>query len=158
MKKPKKSAMARSVAVCLALLAACSGCATFSTSKPYRLDGIAVKGVSGQPREHVYLGTSGEYLFWSIPLGSGRFRWNEKKQKLETSTAWFSDHVGIDELQSALLKYADSRNCDLADVAYFDSDLSYAGASYEGILGILFGSSTMGVSAVLVPRSPAGNN
>lgn len=60
-----------------AVLAACSGCATISGTKPGRLDGIAVKGASGRSIEHVYLGTSGEYMFWTIPLGSGRFRWNE---------------------------------------------------------------------------------
>jgi hypothetical protein len=64
----------------------------------------------------------------------------------------------IAELQDALLRYADGRGCDVVDVSYFDSDDSYAGASYEGLIGIFFGSSTMGVSAVLVPRKAANNN
>ena len=142
-------------AVALAALSAlvlCSGCATISTSKKGTLDGIAVKGADGVPVEHVWLGTSGEYLLWTIPFGSGRFYWNAKKNKLDTEIAWFQDCVGIAELQEALLKYADSRNCDVVDVSYYDADTSYAGASYEGLLGALFGSSYMGVSAVLIPR------
>jgi len=136
-------------------LAVCSGCATISTSRIGTFDGIAVKGAGGAPVEHVWLGTTGEYLFWTIPFGSGRFRWNEKTKTLETSTAWFRDCVGVAELQDALKKYADGHNCDIVDVMYFDDDTSYAGASYEGLIGLLFGSSSMGVSAVLVPRSGA---
>lgn len=136
-----------------AAVAACSGCATISSSGNGRLDGIAVKGVEGAPSSHVCLSTTGEYLLWTIPLGSGRFHWNEQTKELETQTAWFSDCVGIAELQDALLKYADGRDCDVADVMFFDSDTSYAGVGYEGILGALFGSSQIGVSAVLVPRA-----
>lgn len=139
-------------------LAVCSGCATISTTKAGRLDGIVVKGAAGQPREHVCLTTTGEHMFWAIPLGSGRFRWNEETKTMETETAWFQDNVGINELQEALLKYADSRNCDVVDISFVDSDTSYAGVSYEGIIGILFGSSSMGVSGVLVPRNTAANN
>ena len=40
----------------------------------------------------------------------------------------------------------------MVDVNFYDDDTSYAGASYEGLIGMLFGSSSMGVSAVLVPR------
>ena len=145
------------VMAALAALTVCAGSATISTSNPGALDGIAVKGTGGDPVEHVWLGTTGEYLFWSLPLGSGRFRWNEKKQRLETGTAWFRDCVGLAELQEALLKYAEWRNCDLVDVNYYDSDTSYAGASYEGLIGMIFGSSSMGVSAVLVPRNKAAN-
>ena len=151
-KKPALSVMAVSAA---AALSVCSGCATITTSKEGRLDGVVVKGADGAPVEHVWIGTSGEFLFWSIPIATGRFRWNEKTQKLETGTAWFRDFVSIADVQDALLKYADSRNCDLADVMYYDADTSYAGASYEGLLGMLFGSSSMGVSAVLIPRKGA---
>ncbi len=154
----KRQTSSMFAAAALAAMTVCSGCATISTSREGRLAGIAMKGADGAPREHVCLTTSGEYMFWSLPLGSGRFRWNEKTKTLETETAWFSDCVGIAELQEALLKYADSRNCDAIEVSYFDSDVSYAGASYEGLLGIFFGSSTMGVSAVLVPRKAAANN
>lgn len=142
----------------LAALAAFSGCATISATKDGRLDGIVVMGSGGPVREHVCLTTTGEYFLWSIPLGSGRFVWNDQTRNLDTETAWFSDCVGVAELQEALQKYADSRNCDLADVVYNDSDTSYAMASYEGIIGIFFGSSSMGVSAFLVPRNDATNN
>jgi len=62
--------------------------------------------------------------------------------------------VGATELQDALLKMAETRNCDVIDISYFDSDTSYAGASYGGIVGALFGSSQIGISGVLVPRAP----
>lgn len=136
-----------------AVLAVCSGCATISTSQVGALDGVSVKGANGAPVEHVWLGTTGDYLLWSIPLGSGRFRWNEETKQLETETAWFKDCVGFAEIQDALLKYANGRNCDVVDVMYFDADTSYGGASYEGILGFLYGTSRMGVSAVLIPRN-----
>ena len=68
---------------------------------------------------------------------------------------FFSDCVSIAEVQDALLKYADERNCDVVDVSFFDADTSYADASYEGLLGMLFGTSSMGVSAVLIPRKEA---
>lgn len=142
----------------LAALAVCSGCATISTTKDARLDGIVVKGARGAVSEHVCLTTTGEYFLWAIPFGSGKFVWNDQTKTLETETAWFSDCVGLSELQEALQKYAESRNCQLADVVYNDSDTSYAMASYEGIIGIFFGSSSMGVSAFLVPRNDAANN
>ena len=41
---------------------------------------------------------------------------------------------------------------DLADVNFHDADGFYADVSYSGIVGSLFGSSHMGVSAILVPR------
>ena len=141
-----------------AALAAFSGCATISTTAEGRLDGVAVQGAEGQVCEHVCLTTTGEYFLWALPFGSGRFVWNNETKALETETAWFSDCVGVAELQEALQKYAESRNCDLVDVVYNDSDTSYAAASYEGIIGILFGSSSMGVSAFLVPRKDATNN
>ena len=157
MKNPVKAIRPAIAAAAIAALAACCGCATVSTSKYGSLDGIAVKGASGAPSMHVCLSTTGEYLFWTIPLGSGRFRWDERTKTLKTGTAWFSDCVGVVELQEALLKYADSRGCDVVDVSYCDADTSYAGASYEGLLGVIFGSSQMGVSAVLVPRTMAAN-
>ena len=49
-------------------------------------------------------------------------------------------------------KIAAARNCDLADVNFHDADGFYADVSYSGIVGSLFGSSHMGVSAILVPR------
>lgn len=150
--KTKKPALLAVVAAALVALVLGSGCATITTSTEGRLDGVRVKGTDGAPVEHVWLGTSGEYLFWSIPIATGRFRWNEKTRKLETGTAWFKDCVSLADVQDALQKYAEGRNCDIVDVSIFDADTSYAGLSYEGLLGMFFGSSSMGVSAVLVPR------
>ena len=152
MSKARTTAGTGLALVAAAALAACTGCATISTSKTGTLDGVSVKGTDIAPVEHVWLGTTGEYLFWTIPIGTGRFRWNERKRRLETGTAWFRDCVTLADLQEALLKYAEERNCDVVDVNFYDDDTSYAGASYEGLIGILFGSSSMGVSAVLVPR------
>ena len=82
-------------------------------------------------------------------------RWNDQKKSIEGGSSFFKDQVGVDELQSALLKIAESRNCDLADVYVHDTDSSYAGVSYGGAVGSCFGSSHMSISAILVPRSPA---
>ena len=64
-----------------------------------------------------------------------------------------TDHALITSL--IIQKYAEGRNCDIVDVSIFDADTSYAGLSYEGLVGMIFGSSSMGVSAVLVPRTEA---
>ena len=77
------------------------------------------------------------------------------KKSIEGGTSFFSDQVGIEELQAVLLKIAETRNCDLADVNYFDGDTTYAGISYGGAIGSCFGSSHMSVSAILVPRKTA---
>ena len=138
------------VAACAALMAA--GCASVTYSSPGALDGVAVKGVDGKVGQVVLIDTSGFYMFWAVPLVSGDLRWSEEKKSIEGGTSFFSDQVGVAELQSALLKIAESRNCDLADVTYFDGDSSYAGVSYGGAVGPCFGSSHMSVSAILVPR------
>ena len=57
------------------------------------------------------------------------------------------------QFYSALLKLAETRNCDVVDLTYHDSDPSYAGASYGGVVGALFGSSQIGISSVFVPRT-----
>ena len=101
------------------------------------------------------ISTSGYYVLWTIPLFSGDLRWNPETRSINGGFSLFSDQVGINELQTALLKIAESRNCDLADVHYSDSDQSFAGASETGLIGALFGSSQMSVSALLVPRSQA---
>ncbi|MBR4617603.1 MAG: hypothetical protein IKO55_18490 [Kiritimatiellae bacterium] len=141
--------------VLAALLAAmAAGCATESYSSPGKLDGVVVKGIEGkQARQQVVISTSGYYVLWTIPLFSGDLRWNPETQSINGGFSFFSDQVGINELQAALLKIAESRNCDLADVHYTDSDASFAGASETGLIGALFGSSQMSVSALLVPRN-----
>ena len=156
MTKDSKTGRSILAMAAMAALAVCSGCATIKTSKPNSLDGITFKGADAAPLEHVWLSVSGEYMFSSLPLASGQFFWNEETNQLDTRTVFFEDLVGLSELQEALLKYADSKNCDLVDVTYYDADTSYADVScYEGLVGFLFGNSTMGVSAVLVPRKVA---
>ena len=129
-----------------------AGCATVTYSSPGSLDGISVRGVDGKVGQAVLIDTSGYYMFWTIPLVSGDLRWNDEKKSIEGGTACCSDQVGVEELQTVLLKIAETRNCDLADVNYFDGDSSYAGLSYGGAVGSCFGSSHMSVSAILVPR------
>ena len=133
-----------------------AGCASVTYTSPGMLDNVSVKGVEGRkPGQAVLIDTSGFFMFWTIPLVSGDLRWNEQKKSIEGGASFFKDQVGVDELQSALLKIAESRNCDLADIYIYDADASYAGPSYGGVVGTCFGSSHMSISAVLVPRSPA---
>ena len=140
----------------LALVAlTAAGCATVTYSSPGTLDGVVVKGVDGKVGEAVLIDTSGFYMFWAMPLVSGDLRWSAEKKSIEGGSSFFKDQVGIAELQSALLKIAESRNCDLADGNDFDGDASYAGLSYGGVVGSCFGSSHMSVSAILVPRKTA---
>ena len=141
------------VAVGLASLSvSLAGCASVSYSSPQALSGITIKGAADAPRQLVFIDTTGFYVLWTIPIVSGDLRWNAGKQSIEGGTSFFQDQVGVEELQKALLKIAESRNCDLVDVSYYDSDTSYAGPSYSGAVGTLLGSSHMSVSAVLVPR------
>ena len=133
-----------------------AGCASVTYTSPGMLDNVSVKGVEGRkPGQAVLIDTTGFYMFWTIPLVSGDLRWNEQKKSIEGGSSFFKDQVGVNELQTALLKIAESRNCDLVDVYVRDSDSSYAGVSYGGAVGSCFGSSHMSISAVLVPRSPA---
>ena len=139
-----------------ALIASAAGCASVTYTSPGMLDKVSVKGVEGRKLgQAVLIDTSGFYMFWTVPLVSGDLRWNEQKKSIEGGASFFKDQVGVDELQSALLKIAESRNCDLADVYVHDTDSSYAGVSYGGAVGSCFGSSHMSISAILVPRSPA---
>ena len=149
-----KKLMKIGAAALIATVAA--GCATVTYTSPGMLDNVSVKGVEGRkPGQAVLIDTSGFYMFWTIPLVSGDLRWNDQKKSIEGGSSFFKDQVGVDELQSALLKIAESRNCDLADVYVHDTDSSYAGVSYGGAVGSCFGSSHMSISAILVPRSPA---
>lgn len=141
-------------AALIAMMAA--GCATVTYTSPALLENVSVKGLDGRKAgQTVLIDTSGFYLFWTVPLVSGDLRWNDQKKSIEGGTSFFSDQVGVDELQSALLKIAEVRNCDLADVYVHDSDASYAGPSYGGAVGSCFGSSHMSISAILVPRVSA---
>ena len=139
-----------------ALVASAAGCATVSYSSPGMLKGVTVRGEKGaEDGQVVVIDTTGFYMFWTVPIVTGDLRWNPEKRSIEGGTSLFKDQVGLNEIQSALLKIADSRNCDLAEVYYNDSDSSYAGVSYGGAIGSCFGSSHMSVSALLVPRKRA---
>ena len=135
-----------------ALLVGATGCATVYSSSQKPLDGLVYHGANGAPLEHVYITTTGYYLLWTLPLASGDLRWNAKTKSINGGTCIFSDQVSVTELQNALLKMAEARNCDVIDMAFHDSDTSYAGVSTGGLIGALFGSSQIGVSGVLVPR------
>jgi len=142
------------VGLLAALLVGATGCATVYRTSQGSLDGVDYKGVNGSPSETVYVTATGYYFLWSLPLASGDLRWNEQTKSINGGTCFFRDMVGATEIQNALLKMAETRNCDLVDMAFHDSDSSYAGASYGGIIGAFFGSSQIGASGVLVPRAP----
>ena len=142
MKTPKLCVLAA------ALAAMASGCASVTFSSPHALDGVKIKGLEGKrPAEQVVIRTTGYYVLWTIPLVSGDLRWNPKTKSINGGFSLFDDQVGVNNLQEVLLKIAESRNCDLADVHFNDSDTFYDGMSS------LFGSSDMSVSALLVPRN-----
>lgn len=136
-----------------ALLAGTTGCATVYQSSQGSLDGLAYKGAGGAPSQLVYITATGYYFMWTLPLASGDLRWNDATKTINGGTCLFSDMIGATELQSALLKFAEARNCDVVDITYSDDDTSYASASYGGVIGALFGSSQIGISGVLVPRT-----
>ncbi len=153
-KHMKHRTMALAVAGFAALFAAMvAGCASVEYSSPGKLKNVSVKGAPGaEAGKHVAITTSGYYMLWCIPLVSGDLRWDDEKREIKGGFSFFTDQVGFQELQTALQKIAEVRNCDLADVNFHDSDAFYADVSYAGIIGSLFGSSHMGVSAILVPR------
>ena len=136
------------------LLVGTAGCATVYCSSQGALDGMVYKGANGVPSEHIYITTTGYYFMWTLPLASGDLRWNEEAKTINGGTCFFNDQVSVTKLQDALLKIAETRNCDVIDMAFHDSDTSYAGVSTGGAIGALFGSSQIGVSGVLVPRMP----
>ena len=135
------------------LLVGSAGCATVYRTTPGSLTSIDYKGVGTTPLEQVYITTTGYYCLWTVPLVSGDLRWNAAKKSINGGTCLFSDMVGATELQDALTKIAESRNCDVIDIMFDDSDTTFASLSYGGFIGALFGSSHMGVSGVLVPRA-----
>ena len=139
--------------IAAAMLVGSTGCASVYRSSQKPLSDLTYKGASGTPSELVCITTTGYYLFWSIPLISGDLRWNKETKSINGGTRLFSDMVGITELQDAIHKMAETRNCDAVDVSFRDSDTTYAEVSTGGIIGMFFGSSEMSVSAVFVPRS-----
>ena len=137
-----------------ALLAGAAGCASVYTTSPGSFASMGYQGANSAPTELVYITTTGYHFLWSIPLASGDLRWNASKQSINGGTCLFRDQVGAAEIQNAMLKIAESRNCDVIDMVFDDSDTSYAGVSYGGIIGLFFGSSQIGLSGVLVPKQP----
>ena len=150
----KHKTMTLAVAGVMTLLAAMvTGCASVEYSSPGKLKNVSVKGAPGaEAGQHVAITTSGYYMFWCIPLVSGDLRWDSAKREIKGGFSLFTDQVGFQELQTALQKIAETRNCNLADVTFHDSDGFYADVSWGGLVGAFFGSSEMGVSAILVPR------
>ena len=150
----KHKAMTLAVAGVAVLFAAIvTGCATVEYSSPGKLNNISVKGAPGaEAGQHVAITTSGYNMFWCVPLVSGDLRWNSAKREINGGASFFTDQVGFQELQTALQNIAETRNCNLADVIFHDTDGFYADVSWGGLVGMFFGSSQMGVSAILVPR------
>ncbi len=142
------------VGVMAALLVGAAGCATVYRTSPGSLASMGYQGASSTPTELVYITTTGYHFMWSVPLLSGDLRWNASKQSINGGTCLFSDQVGAEEIQNAMLKIAESRHCDVIDMVFDDSDTSYADVSYGGIIGLFFGSSHIGLSGVLVPKQP----
>ena len=133
-----------------------AGCASVTYSTPERLNNVSFRGLDGRKvGQAVLIDTRGYNLFWTIPLVSGDLRWNNEMKSIEGGTSFFTDQVGFTELQTALLKIAETRNCDLAEVSFFDSDDSYGSITSCYFIGACLGSSHMSVSAVLVPRTDA---
>ena len=139
--------------LCVAFAVLITGCATI-TSTPYgALEGVKLEGTDGKPSEVVFIESTGFYILWAVPLFSGDIRRNIEKKNIEGGVSFFKDHLSLTNLQNAITNYADSRNCDLVDVIDNDTNTSYAEASETGLIGALFGSSTINVSAVLVPKN-----
>ncbi len=130
-----------------------TGCASVEYSSPGKLNNISVKGAPGaEAGQHVAITTSGYNMFGCIPLASGDLRWDSANSEINGGTSFFTDQVGYQELQTARQKIAENSYCHIAEVNFHDSNGFYADVSYGGIVGALFGSSHMGVSAILVPR------
>jgi len=153
----KHKSVTHVVAGIAALFAAMvAGCASVEYSTPGKLKNVTVKGAPGaEAGQHVAITTLGYNMFGCIPLVSGDLRWDDEKHEIKGGFSLFSDQVGYRELQTALQNIAETRNCDLAEVNFHDSNGFYADASWGGLVGMCFGSSQMGVSAILVPRGNA---
>ncbi|MBP5638868.1 MAG: hypothetical protein J6X55_05295 [Victivallales bacterium] len=130
-----------------------NGCATITSTSYSTLDGVKLNGTDRKPSEVVFIESTGFYILWQIPICSGDIRWNSEKKSIEGGVSIFKDHVSLANLQNAITNYADSRNCDLVDVIYNDTNASYVEVSETGLIGALFCSATINVSAVLVPRN-----
>ena len=130
-----------------------TGCASVTYSSPGTLESLSIKGAEGaESGQIVTISTTGYYLLWTIPLVSGDLRWDPEQCDIKGGASFFRDQVGYNELQDVLLKIAENRNSNLAEVYFSDSDDIYAEVSEGGLIAAFFGSSQMCVSAVLIPR------
>lgn len=136
-----------------AALMLASGCATVTYSSPRILDEVSIKGTDNKLGQLVFVDTTGFYLLWSLPIFSGDLRWDAQKRSIVGGTRIFTDMVDVESVQGALLNTAESLNCDLVDVTFHDSDVSFAEPSYFGLVGAFLGLSRISASAVLVPRA-----
>ena len=139
--------------LCVAFAVLITGCATITSTSYDTLDGVKLNGTDRKPSEVVFIESTGFYILWQIPICSGDIRWNSEKKSIEGGVSIFKDHVSLANLQNAITNYADSRNCDLVDVIYNDTNASYVEVSETGLIGAFFCSATINVSAVLVPRN-----
>lgn len=144
-----KGAVAAGLASAMAVLA--PGCASIESSSPSALAGVTVKGAGGPVREHIMIDTTGYYLFNTLPLVTGDVRWDAHKRTIMGGTSLFRNHVREAKLQDALVNFAKSRNCDLADVSYSSEGETLADIN-NTFLGVFLGKAHMCVSATLVPR------
>lgn len=132
-----------------------TGCASVEYSSPGKLSGVDIKGSIGPGSQLVRVKTSSFHMFWTLPIAGGDVRWDPKKRDIVGGTSFGSDFAGADEVQTALLRLAESRNADLADVQLDWGDQSFVGVSYQGAVGTCFGLSTFAATGVLVPRTGA---
>jgi hypothetical protein len=139
--------------LCVAFAVLITGCATITSTSYDTLDGVKLDGTDRKPSEVVFIESTGFYILWAVPIFSGNIKWNSEKKNIEGGVSFFKDNISLAYLQNAITNYADSRNCDLVDVIYNDTNASYAEASETGLIGALFCSATINVSAVLVPRT-----
>ena len=149
--------MKKPIKMCAIALAATmmAGCASVVYTAPDALGDTVIGGMEGRKAGEVVIVDTVGYYFLTMPLLSGDLTWNAEKQSIEGGTSFFSDNVGVNELQSALLKIAEARNCDIADIYIFDADASFAGTGYSGLIGMFFTSAHMSISAVLYPKDSA---
>ena len=136
------------------LLAMLTGCAYVQYTSPGMTNDIKVKGVEGRKLgDAVMITTTGYYFIWTVPLVSGDLRWDDEAKSIKGGFRLFRDQVDAESMHAALYKIAETRNCDLTEVYLHHIDSTYAGvSSMSGLIGALFGSSEMCLSAVLVPR------
>ena len=92
------------------------GCATVEISSPGTLTGVDVKGAGGKADRAIMVANEGYYLFQAWPLVAGDMTWNANRGEIVGEPAFFSNELKGDKMVNAMVKYANSRNCDLTDI------------------------------------------